>query len=314
LGGQATAQHTQQSGIKEWDMSSTSNRPSPETALKAETGWSVWPARLSCWREMTCNAPTAADEALGGPDWRRSRCRAMTNRHGGSCGCVNGARACWLGYGDVETDSRGRGDGCVGERVGMETASWWGARTTDAVREHAPWTLESYQPHYYYFSRSPNMRCGMVRFVVVCTWLCVSGAPGPRSVVRWEVGSRTQEGWNGMCGGLVEEYIKEPTSRSALRVALFYCASSMRRRRSGSIGLASACGVSDSRNLGDVELGLSFDRCWYQKTLSSGVVNDCCWCGSEQTFAECAKVESYTESLVVNCSQPVRQGQKVSST
>jgi hypothetical protein len=34
----------QQPGIKRFEISSTSNRPSPETALKAETGWSVWAA------------------------------------------------------------------------------------------------------------------------------------------------------------------------------------------------------------------------------------------------------------------------------
>jgi hypothetical protein len=249
-------------------MSSTSKRPSPETALKAETGWSVWPARLSCWREMTCNAPTAADEALCGPDWRRSRCRAMTNRHGGSCGCVNGTRACWLGYGVSRLTREGEGTGALGNGWDGNGELVGGGRTTDAVREHAPWTLESYQPHYYYFFRSPNLRCGMVRFVVVYTWLCVSGAPGPRSVVKWEVGSRTQE--SGMCGGLVERYIKEPTSRSALRVEVFYCASSMRRRRSGSIGLPSACGVSDSRYLCDgcrARLVVRSVPCWYRNVF-----------------------------------------------
>ncbi|KAH6839599.1 hypothetical protein B0I37DRAFT_237780 [Chaetomium sp. MPI-CAGE-AT-0009] len=45
------------------------------------------------------------------------------------------------------------------------------------------------------------MRCGTVRFVVFGAWLCVSGAPVPRSVVVWEVESRTRE--SGMCGVLV---------------------------------------------------------------------------------------------------------------
>jgi hypothetical protein len=41
-------------------------------------------------------------------------------------------------------------------------------------------------------------------------------------------------------------------------------------------------------------------------------VDNWCWFGSKQTFAECAKVGSYTKSLVVNCSQPVRRAKKVS--
>ena len=39
------ALNTQQPGIKKLEMSSSPNRPSPEgAAVKAETGWSVWPA------------------------------------------------------------------------------------------------------------------------------------------------------------------------------------------------------------------------------------------------------------------------------
>lgn len=112
-----------------------------------------------------------------------------------------------------------------------------------------------------------------------------------------------------MCGGLVERYIKEPTSRSVLRVGSFYCASSMRRKRSGSIELpASAFGVSDSRDLEDVGLGLWFDRGWYQRALSSGVTRErLALVARSKTFAECAKVGNYTKSLVVNCSQSMRQ-------
>ena len=165
----------------------------------------------------------------------------MTNRHGGSCGCVNGARACWLDMGGVPTDSRGRGDRCVGERVGMETASWWGGGQRMRSGSTHLGRLNHISP---IITISSDLQiCAVVWFALscFCTWLCVSGAPGSRSVVGWEVESRTQE-WN-VCGGLVERYIKEPTSRSALRVALFYRASSMRRRRSGSTGLPSACSV-----------------------------------------------------------------------
>lgn len=87
----------------------------------------------------------------------------------------------------IETDSRGKGYRCVGERVGMETASWWGGeQRMRSVSTHLG-RLNHISP--IIIISSDLQICAVVWFALwcFCTWLCVSGAPGPRSVVEWEV-------------------------------------------------------------------------------------------------------------------------------